>query len=69
MLQYIDFDSLKADFLRENRNQIPSELMAYATMWEDSASHFFDLFLGFLERRGLEISFKHPLASLPYDQP
>lgn len=59
-LQYIDLDQLKEDFIRENRDQIPKELHPYAAAWEISASHFFDLFLHYLERRGLEIRFKQP---------
>jgi len=64
MLQFIDLKGLKEDFVRENRNQIPVELIGYAEMWESSAKHFVDLFLGYLDSRGLEIRFKHPLMPL-----
>ncbi|AEB09710.1 hypothetical protein [Desulfobacca acetoxidans] len=60
MLQYVDLDSIKYDFIRENREDIPAEFSAYSAMWEKSAEHFVDLFLSYLDRRGLEIRFKQP---------
>ncbi|MBM4286991.1 MAG: hypothetical protein FJ135_02375 [Deltaproteobacteria bacterium] len=62
MLQYVDLESLKNDFVRANRREIPPEFFPYAEMWEKSAEHFVDLFLGYLHSRGLEIRFKHPLT-------
>ncbi len=64
MLQIIDLKGLKEDFIRQNRGQIPPEFQGYAEMWESSANHFVDLFLGYLESQGLEIRFKHPLTPL-----
>ena len=62
MLQFVDLKGLKEDFIRQNRNHIPLELMGFAEMWESSANHFVDLFLTYLDSRGLEIRFKHPLT-------
>jgi hypothetical protein len=61
MLQYVDLKNLKYDFVRENRQEIPQEFASYADLWEKSAENFVDLFLGYLNRRGLEIRFKHPV--------
>jgi hypothetical protein len=61
MLQYVDLESLKSDFVRENRREIPPEFAEYADSWEKSAEFFVDLFLGYLNRQGLEIRFKQPL--------
>jgi hypothetical protein len=61
MLQYVDLEGLKYDFVRENRQEIPPEFAEYADMWEKSAENFVDLFLRYLNRRGLEIRFKHPV--------
>lgn len=60
-LQFVDIHRLKQDFIKENRELIPKEYLPYAVAWEVSAAHFVDLFLDYLERRGLEISFKQPL--------
>lgn len=60
MLQYVDLESLKYDFIRENRKEIPPEFQEYADLWEKSAEHFVDLFLNYLQRRGLEIRFRQP---------
>jgi hypothetical protein len=62
MLQYVDLESLKHDFVRENRQEIPPEFSEYADLWEKSAGHFVDLFLEYLNSRGLEICFKHPIV-------
>jgi hypothetical protein len=61
MFQYVDLKNLKYDFVRENRQEIPPEFASYADLWEKSAENFVDLFLGYLNRRGLEIRFKHPV--------
>ncbi len=61
MLQYVDLESLKSDFVRENRQEIPPEFSNYADLWEKSAENFVDLFLGYLNRQGLEIRFKQPI--------
>ena len=61
MLQFVDLESLKYDFVRQNRLEIPSEFAEYADMWEKSAEYFVDLFLGYLSRQGLEIRFKQPV--------
>ena len=58
MLQIIDVQGLKEDFVREQRGHIPPEFMNYADLWESSAKHFVDLFLSYLESRGLEIRFQ-----------
>jgi hypothetical protein len=62
MLQFVDLESLKYDFVRENRQEIPPEFAEYAALWEKSAEHFVDLFLGYLNRQGLEIRFKQPVT-------
>jgi hypothetical protein len=61
MLQFVDLESLKYDFVRQNRLEIPIEFAEYADMWEKSAAYFVDLFLGYLSRQGLEIGFKQPV--------
>ena len=61
MLQYVDLASLKQDFVRENRQEIPPEFSGYADLWEKSAENFVDLFLSYLQRQGLEIRFKQPV--------
>ena len=61
MLQYVDLESLKYDFVRENRQEIPAEFAEYADMWEKSAENFVDLFFRYLTSRGLEIRFKQPI--------
>jgi hypothetical protein len=61
LLQFIDLNSLKEDFLQESRDRIPLEFMEYAQMWETSAAHFVDIFLAYLEKRGLEVSFKQSM--------
>ena len=61
MLQYVDLEGLKHDFVQENRQEIPPEFSNYADLWEKSAENFVDLFLGYLNRRGLEIRFKQPI--------
>lgn len=61
MFQYIDLESLKSDFVRENKQEIPPEFSNYADLWEKSANNFVDLFLRYLNRRGLEICFKRPI--------
>ncbi len=61
MLQYVDLESLKQDFVRENKQEIPPEFSEYADLWEKSAENFVDLFLNYLKRRGLEIRFKQPI--------
>lgn len=61
MLQYVDLESLKQDFVRENKQEIPPEFSEYADMWQKSAENFVDLFLSYLKRRGLEIRFKQPI--------
>jgi hypothetical protein len=61
MLQFVDLESLKDDFVRENRLEIPQEYAEYAELWEKSAEYFVDLFLSYLTRQGLEISFKQPV--------
>lgn len=61
MLQYVDLESLKYDFVRENRQEIPPEFADYANMWEKSAENFVDLFFRYLSRQGLEICFKQPV--------
>jgi hypothetical protein len=62
MLQFVDLESLKYNFVRENRLEIPPELAEYADLWEKSAEYFVDLFLSYLNRQGLEIHFKQPLT-------
>jgi hypothetical protein len=62
MLQFVDLESLKYDFVRQNRLEIPPEFAEYADMWEKSAGYFVDLFLGYLSRQGLEIRFKQPVT-------
>ncbi|MFP3866610.1 MAG: hypothetical protein ACLFUU_00415 [Desulfobacteraceae bacterium] len=59
--QVIDITRLKEEFIRENMKLIPQEFQPYADAWKVSAAHFFDLFLEYLDRQGLEISFKHRL--------
>ena len=61
MLQYVDLASLKQDFVRENRQEIPPEFSGYADLWEKSAENFVDLFLSYLQRQGLEIRFRQPV--------
>ncbi len=61
MLQYVDLESLKQDFVRENKQEIPPEFAEYADLWEKSAENFVDLFFSYLKRRGLEIRFKQPI--------
>ena len=61
MLQYVDLDGLKHDFVQMNRQEIPPEFSDYAELWEKSAEHFVDLFLRYLNSHGLEIRFKHPI--------
>lgn len=61
MLQYVDLESLKQDFVRENKQEIPVEFAEYADLWEKSAENFVDLFFSYLKRRGLEIRFKQPI--------
>jgi hypothetical protein len=61
MLQYVDLESLKSDFVRKNRHEIPPEFSNYADLWEKSAENFVDLFFGYLNRQGLEIRFKQPV--------
>lgn len=61
MLQYVDLESLKQDFVRENKQEIPPEFSEYADLWEKSAENFVDLFFSYLKRRGLEIRFKQPI--------
>ncbi len=61
MFQYVDLESLKFNFVRENKQEIPPEFASYADLWEKSAENFVDLFLGYLNRQGLEIRFKNPL--------
>ncbi len=61
MLQFVDLESLKYDFVRENRAEIPPEFADYADLWEKSAEYFVDLFLSYLSRQGLEIRFKQPI--------
>jgi len=61
MLQYVDLESLKQDFVRENKQEIPPEFSEYADLWQKSAENFVDLFLSYLKRRGLEIRFKQPV--------
>lgn len=62
MLQFVDLESLKYDFVRQNRRDIPPEFADYADLWEKSAEYFVDLFLSYLNRQGLEIRFKQPTA-------
>ncbi|OPX20950.1 MAG: hypothetical protein BZ151_01065 [Desulfobacca sp. 4484_104] len=57
--QVIDLMRLKEEFIRENLELIPREFQPYAAAWKVSAAHFVDLFLEYLDRQGLEISFKH----------
>jgi hypothetical protein len=61
LLQFIDLISLKEDFLQESRDLIPPDFVEYAQMWETSAAHFVDIFLAYLEKQGLEISFKESM--------
>jgi hypothetical protein len=63
MFQYVDLESLKQAFVRENRQEIPPEFSSYADLWEKSAENFVDLFLGYLNRQGLEIRFKNPMPN------
>ncbi len=41
--------------------KFPPNFSSYADLWEKSAENFVDLFLGYLNSRGLEIRFKHPI--------
>ncbi|MBW1916890.1 MAG: hypothetical protein JRI57_02530 [Deltaproteobacteria bacterium] len=59
--QVIDMTRLKEDFIKENMKLIPPEFQPYADAWKVSAAHFVDLFLEYLDRQGLEISFKQRL--------